>query len=139
MDEGHNLGRQMTEAETRYHAMDGKEAKSSKKQKKYQIEMDDLLEYVKWCTLEHTQLRKRLITAEKIINSLRKRGEESIDKTVKSLMALKTKLEDLENEAEGLRTTIRSQEDNIEKKETLCGQLRASINSENEEHTVTRY
>jgi predicted RNase H-like nuclease (RuvC/YqgF family) len=75
--------------------------------------MADLVEYVKWCTHEHTQLRTRLVNAEKIINSLRKRGEESIDKTVKSLMALKTKLKDLEKEAEDLRTTISAKEDII--------------------------
>ena len=52
-----------------------KENSSAKVEKKLDRDMNDLIEYTKWISLETEKLRDRVRASEKIINDLRTSGE----------------------------------------------------------------
>ena len=71
--------------------MDFHESKYKKKEKKYNGDMTDLIEYVKWITNETAILRQRVRAAESVISQLRKSGETSVESLLGTLYVLKKK------------------------------------------------
>lgn len=62
-----------------------KEGKYQKREKKYDADMKDLVEYVKWITGDLGKLRDRVRMAEKVISDLRQSGEESVESLLNAL------------------------------------------------------
>jgi chromosome segregation ATPase len=65
--------------------MKKQEGKYGKREKKYDADMKDLLEYVKWITGDLGELRDRVRIAEKVISDLRRSGEESVESLLNTL------------------------------------------------------
>jgi hypothetical protein len=63
-NQAHDFAMQMTDAEANFAQFDGKERISELNQKALRGETNDLVEYVKWVTLEATTLRKRMRAAD---------------------------------------------------------------------------
>jgi len=61
------------------------------REKKYDANMKDLLEYVKWLTGDLSKLRERVRIAEKVISDLRRSGEESVESLLNTLYDYKKK------------------------------------------------
>ena len=132
-DHTHQLGKQITELDQIYHSMDFTESKYNKKEKVYQGELNDLIEYVKWITNETAMLRQRVRAAESVINQLRKSGETSVESLLDTLYVLKKKQKVLDDEADTLRMHVKTKEAMIKMKEDERGNLKACIENEKQE------
>ena len=56
-----------------------------KREKLYERDYNDLLEYIKWISADLSMLRDRARIAEKIISDLKQSGEESVDSLMGTL------------------------------------------------------
>lgn len=65
--------------------MESEQVKSHKREKSLDKDTDDLIDYVKWITDDLGVLRDRVRIAEKIINDLRRSGEESVESLLNNL------------------------------------------------------
>jgi len=65
--------------------MQREEVRIGKREEKLEMDVNDLVEYVKWITGDLTALRDRVRIAEKVINDLRKSGQESVESLLNSL------------------------------------------------------
>lgn len=116
--------------------MDFTESKYKKKDKVYNKDLYDLIEYVKWITNETGLLRQRVRAAESVISQLRKSGESSVESLLDTLYVLKKKQKKLDDEAETLRMHVKSKEGLIKMKEDARGNLKATIENEKQEQDV---
>ena len=130
VDKAHQLGKANTELDQVYHSMDFTEGKYKKKEKKYNKDLYDLIEYVKWITNETAILRQRVRVAESVISQLRKSGETSVESLLDTLYVLKKKQTKLDEESETLRMHVKSKEIIIKMKEDERGNLKATIENE---------
>ena len=62
------MGKTITELDQVYHSMDHTEGKYKRKEKRYNNDLTDLIEYVKWITNETAILRQRVRSAEAVIS-----------------------------------------------------------------------
>lgn len=116
--------------------MDHSEAKYKNKEKIYNGELKDLIEYVKWITNETAILRQRVRVAESVISQLRKSGETSVESLLDTLYVLKKKQKKLDEEAETLRMHVKSKEAIIKMKEDERGSLKSTIENEKQTQEV---
>ena len=116
--------------------MDFHESKYKRKEKKYNSDMTDLIEYVKWITNETAILRQRVRAAESVISQLRKSGETSVESLLDTLYVLKKKQKTLDEEADTLRLHVKTKEALIKMKEDERGNLKATIENEKQEQDV---
>ena len=65
--------------------LESEEAKAARIEKLLDRDTQDLVEYVKWITNDLGVLRDRVRIAEKIINDLRRSGEESVESLLNNL------------------------------------------------------
>ena len=62
-----------------------------KREKLFERDYQDLLEYIKWISADLSLLRDRARIAEKIISDLKQSGEESVDSLMSTLSHHKRK------------------------------------------------
>lgn len=136
VDQAHHLGKAITELDQVYHSMDSAEGKYKKKEKTYNSDLKDLIEYVKWITNETAILRQRVRVAESVISQLRKSGETSVESLLDTLYVLKKKQKTLDDEAETLRMHVKGKEAIIRMKEDERGNLKATIENEKQAQDV---
>ena len=136
VDQTHHLGKAITELDQVYHSMDFTESKYKKKEKVYNKDLYDLIEYVKWITNETAILRQRVRVAESVISQLRKSGETSVESLLDTLYVLKKKQKKLDEEAETLRMHVKSKEAIIKMKEDERGNLKATLENEKQEQDI---
>lgn len=110
--------------------MDFHESKYKRKEKSYNNDMTDLIEYTKWITNETAILRQRVRAAESVISQLRKSGETSVESLLDTLYVLKKKQKTLDEEADTLRMHVQTKETLIKMKEDERGNLKATIENE---------
>ena len=116
--------------------MDHNESKYKKKEKVYNNDLKDLIEYVKWITNETAILRQRVRAAESVISQLRKSGETSVESLLDTLYVLKKKQKKLDEEADTLRMHVKTKEAMIKMKEDERGNLKATIENEKQEQDI---
>mmetsp|Transcript_2854 Transcript_2854/g.4868 ORF Transcript_2854/g.4868 Transcript_2854/m.4868 type:complete len:142 (-) Transcript_2854:525-950(-) len=104
--------------------MNRKERKASVIEKRLDRDMNDLVEYTKWINQESQKLRERVRKSERVINDLRSSGEESVESLMETLYMLKIKQEELEMEAQQLRSLITTKEQVIKQKEEEKGDIK---------------
>ena len=62
---------------------------SNKREKLYERDMQDLIEYVKWIQTDLCMLRDRGRVSEKIISDLKRSGEDSVDSLMNTLSTIR--------------------------------------------------
>lgn len=107
--------------------MKGQTGKYGKREKKYDADMKDLVEYVKWLTNDLGKLRDRVKIAEKVIGDLRRSGKESVESLLNTLYDYKRKQESLMEEAESQRQQIQECEDEIAMLEAVIREKKKEI------------
>jgi hypothetical protein len=78
-------GHRIADYEIRSKKMRQEESLIQKREKLFERDTQDLLEYVKWISADLSMLRDRARIAEKIISDLKKSGEESVDSLMSNL------------------------------------------------------
>jgi hypothetical protein len=78
-------GSSIAEYEVRMRKMRKEETLIGKREKLYERDMQDLIEYVKWIQTDLCMLRDRGRVSEKIISDLKRSGEDSVDSLMNTL------------------------------------------------------
>jgi DNA-directed RNA polymerase specialized sigma54-like protein len=78
-------GKHITDFEIRSKRMRVEEKHIQKREKLFERDYQDLLEYIKWISADLSLLRDRARIAEKIISDLKQSGEESVDSLMGTL------------------------------------------------------
>lgn len=107
-----------------------------KREKLFERDYQDLLEYIKWISADLSLLRDRARIAEKIISDLKQSGEESVDSLMDTLSHNKRKQDNLDREVDALRGVINGKEREIAVKEGDITNLKRLIELETNEKEV---
>ena len=78
-------GREISEYEIKMRRMRKEETNIQRREKQFERDTQDLIEYVKWISGDLSMLRDRARISEKVINDLKKSGEESVDSLMETL------------------------------------------------------
>ena len=118
-----------------------REPKAAVVEKQLDQQLSDLVEYVKWISVENSKYKERVRKAEKVINDLRSSGEANVDKLMENLYNLKISVSQKEAEAERMRDVIKRKEDTIMAKENQKASIKQQIeinnaDRENEIHAL---
>ena len=82
-------GREISEIEVKMSRMKKEQSNRVKREKQYDQDNIDLVEYVKWVSGDLSMLRDRARVSEKIISDLKRSGEESVDQLMEKLSSNK--------------------------------------------------
>jgi len=82
-------GNRIADYEIRAKKMRREENLIQKREKLFEQDTTDVLEYVKWISSDLSMLRDRSRIAEKIISDLKRSGEQSVDSLMSTLSAHK--------------------------------------------------
>ena len=82
-------GREISEIEVKMCRMKKEQSNIVKREKQYDQDNIDLVEYVKWVSGDLSMLRDRARVSEKIISDLKRSGEESVDQLMEKLSSNK--------------------------------------------------
>lgn len=82
-------GREISEIEVKMSRMKKEQFNIVKREKQYDQDNIDLVEYVKWVSGDLSMLRDRARVSEKIISDLKRSGEESVDQLMEKLSSNK--------------------------------------------------
>lgn len=82
-------GREISEIEVKMSRMKKEQSNIVKREKQYDQDNIDLVEYVKWVSGDLSMLRDRARVSEKIISDLKRSGEESVDQLMEKLSSNK--------------------------------------------------
>ncbi|CDW82986.1 UNKNOWN [Stylonychia lemnae] len=126
-------GQEISQYDCRMLQMESEEVRAARIEKMLDRDTQDLVEYVKWITNDLGLLRDRVRIAEKIINDLRKSGEESVESLLNNLYTQKKRQEEVEQEADNLRDVINTKEYEISIKEEEVNKLKRLIELETSE------
>jgi chromosome segregation ATPase len=106
------------------------------REKLYDRDYQDLLEYIKWISGDLSMLRDRGRISEKIISDLKQSGEESVDSLMSTLTHHKHRQDALDREVDGLRFVVNQKEREIAVKEGDITNLKRLIELETNEKEV---
>jgi len=84
-------GKEISEFETKMTRMRKEETNIMRREKQFERDTVDLIEYVKWISGDLSMLRDRARISEKVINDLKQSGEESVDSLMSTLSQNKQK------------------------------------------------
>lgn len=129
-------GREITEYEVRTRRLRAEESNIQKREKGYERDYQDLLEYVHWISGDLSMLRDRARISDKIISDLKSSGEESVDKIMSTLSHHKHKQDALDRDVDGLRSIITGKEGEIAVKESDITNLKRLIELETNEKEI---
>ena len=129
-------GQHITDFEIRSKRMKVEEKHIQKREKLYERDYQDLLEYIKWISADLSLLRDRARIAEKIISDLKQSGEESVESLIDTLSHHKHKQDGLDREVDGLRAVVNGKEREIAIKEGDITNLKRLIEMETSEKEV---
>ena len=123
----------ITEYETRAAKMQREERLIERREKLFERDTSDVLEYVKWISTDLSMLRDRARIAEKIVNDLKKSGEESVDNLMGTLSHHKKSQEALDREIDSIRAVINAKEHEVNIREGDITNLKRLIELETNE------
>ena len=123
----------ITEYETRAAKMQREERLIERREKLFERDTSDVLEYVKWISTDLGMLRDRARIAEKIVNDLKKSGEESVDNLMGTLSQHKKSQEALDREIDSIRAVINAKEHEVNIREGDITNLKRLIELETNE------
>jgi chromosome segregation ATPase len=126
-------GHRISDYEIRSKKMRKEENLIQQREKLFERDNQDLLEYVKWISADLSMLRDRARIAEKIISDLKKSGEESVDSLMSNLTAFKHKQDELDREVDSFRAVINAKENEVALKEGNITNLKRQIELETKE------
>lgn len=129
-------GRHISEYEIKMRQMRAEEASIVKREKHFERDTQDLIEYVQWITGDLGLLRDRARVSEKVISDLKRSGEESVDSLMETLSMHKHKQDSLDREVDHLRVIINEKEQEIAAKEDEVNRLKRMIELETNEKEV---
>ena len=81
--------KEISEYEIKMRRMRAEETNIVRREKQFERDNQDLLEYVKWISGDLSMLRDRSRIAEKVISDLKQSGEESVDSLMETLSSNK--------------------------------------------------
>lgn len=128
--------KEITEYEVRIGRMRNEEAHIVRREKMFERDNIDLIEYVKWISGDLSMLRDRARVAEKVISDLKKSGEESVDSLMETLGSNKRRQDDLDSQVDQLRGVIEMREAEISRKEEDINGLKRLIELETNEKEI---
>ena len=108
----------------------------AKREKLFERDTQDLIEYVKWISQDLGMLRDRGRISEKVISDLKRSGEESVDSLMSTLASHKHKQETLDRNVDGLRVVIVEKESEIASREEEVNNLKRMIELETNEKEI---
>jgi predicted nucleic acid-binding Zn-ribbon protein len=129
-------GREISEYEIKMSRMRKEETNIVRREKHFERDTQDLIEYVKWISGDLSMLRDRARISEKVINDLKKSGEESVDSLMETLSSNKQKQDALDKEVDGIRAVIVAREHEISCKEDDINNLKRLIELETNEKEI---
>ncbi len=129
-------GQEISELEVKSRRMRAEESNIVRREKQFERDNLDLIEYVKWISADLAMLRDRSRVSEKIISDLKRSGEESVDQLMDTLSTHKRKQENLDRDVDGLRVVIIAKENEIAHKEEEVNNLKRLIELETNEKEI---
>jgi predicted nucleic acid-binding Zn-ribbon protein len=129
-------GREISEYEVKMSRMRREETNIVKREKQFERDNLDLIEYVKWISGDLSMLRDRARISEKVISDLKKSGEESVDSLMGTLSQNKQQQDALDREVDSIRAVIVAKEHEISLKEDEINNLKRLIELETNEKEI---
>ena len=129
-------GNRIADYEIRAKKMRREETCIQRREKLFEQDTSDVLEYVKWISSDLSMLRDRSRIAEKIISDLKRSGEQSVDSLMSTLAHHKTSQESLDREIDSIRAVINAKEHEVSVREGDITNLNRLIELETNEKQI---
>ena len=129
-------GNRIADYETRSKKMRKEETLIQKREKLFEQDTSDVLEYVKWISADLSMLRDRSRIAEKIVSDLKRSGEQSVDSLMSTLAHHKHSQEHLDHEIDSIRAVINAKEHEVSIREGDITNLKRLIELETNEKQI---
>ena len=126
-------GQEISDLEAKASRMRREQALIVQRERHYDRDNADLVEYVKWVSGDLSMLRDRARVSEKVISDLKRSGQESVDQLMEKLSSNKQKQARLDADVDALRAVIQGKEHEIARKEDEIVGLKRLIELETNE------
>lgn len=126
-------GQEISDLEAKAQRLRKEQAHIVRRERQYDQDNTDLVEYVKWVSGDLSMLRDRARVAEKVISDLKRSGQESVDQLMEKLSYNKQKQARLDTDVDALRAVIQGKEQEIARKEDEIVGLKRLIELETNE------